>query len=177
MAGAVALLAPGEADSAAVTALSEALYVYGYPAASGAYSVLILSTAAHPKPDPELRFAGISTETLPAAARGSLTEMSGPAWQADAESLSRLDLLGAWRGEELVAAVGSESAGLTERIALLYAADKNAALLLLEQCAGRAAEAGRLVVCAWADKRGMLRYPLAEAGFAEQLHALHFTAE
>lgn len=172
--GAVLLLPQGDAAGEPATALSEALYVYGYPPATGHDSVMILGTAAHPKPDPELRLAGLETADLPETAPASLAELLGPAANAATRAP---ELRGAWRGEALVAAVGTSAAGLVERVTLLHGDDKPALLTLLEGVAASAGQAGRLIVCAWVSRRGMLRFTLAEAGYAEQVQALHFTRQ
>jgi hypothetical protein len=155
--------------------LTDALYVYGFPQASGPDSVMVLGSAPHPKPR-GLTFGTTAFDELPASARESAAELTGPAGGAVVPEIHV-----AMQGAQSVGYVGTSSVGLVRRIVLLHVPDGSesgdTAQALVEHVAQAAQAAGQFIVCAWARRNGLARFTLTACGFAEQVTVRHFVAE
>jgi hypothetical protein len=143
---------------------------------------MVLQHPPHPKPR-ELRFLPLEQSPgaceLTAEAIATAAELTGPAWGGDvAATCELLDVQCAWHDTQIVGAVGTYSAGLAARIALLHIEpswrERELAQALVEHVAQKAQAAGKLLICAWAKKAGLLRFALHEAGFEEQVVARYF---
>jgi hypothetical protein len=179
LAGAVVLSAHGAADK--WNEVADALFVYGYPEASGPEGVLVLDHPPHPKPR-GLRFLPLSESpgafTMAEGAELTIAELCGPAWPDPQLTCEKLAIEVAWHDAHLVGMVGTYSTALAERIALLWIEpqwrEREMAQALVEHVAQQAQEAGRVLITAWAKKQGLLRFALGEAGFTEQVTARFF---
>jgi hypothetical protein len=179
--GAVLLSQHGQSE--AWSDLADALFVYGLPETTGPEGVLVLDHPPHPKPR-GLRFLPLSESPgawrMESGFERTTEELTGPAWPDAQQSCELLDVEVAWHDTTPIGAVGTFSVGLTERIALLWIEpawrEKDLAQALVEHVSQRAQEAGRLLVCAWAKRGGLLRFALSEGGFAEQLTARFFSS-
>jgi hypothetical protein len=163
--------------------LADALFVYGLPEASGPESVLVLDHSPHPKPR-GLRFLPLSESPgFSAMACGAVetsSELTGPAWPDPQVTCELLHTEVAWHDTHPVGAIGTYSAGLAERVAMLWIEpawrEKEVAQALIEHISQQAQASGKLLVTAWAKKSGLLRFAFNASGFTEQVTARFFSA-
>jgi len=191
-AGLIALSTPlAEADPA-LTAIEEALYVYGYPrrqglGVGGPDMVQVLTKPPHHKPlaglaiTPAAAAAGPVAELL-AEAAGQEDGLGGPGWAETGDYLDpALTHLAAMRGAETLGFVSLGSAGVTGRIVLAWvkpeARGAGIGKQLLLAAARQSADSGQLVLSAWTHRDGRLRFYFAQEGFNEQLRIHYFMPE
>jgi len=180
--GGVVVLAP-HGESTAWDELAEALFVYGLPEVAGPDSVLVLDHAPHPKPR-GLRFLpGSESPGFSAMACGAVetsSELTGPAWPDAQVTCELLATEVAWHDSAPIGAIGTYSTGLAERIAMLWIEpawrEKELAQALIEHVSQHAQASGKLLVCAWAKKSGLLRFAFNASGFTEQVTARFFSS-
>lgn len=186
--GVVVVTPPQLEGEPAVSALEEALYVYGFPRAQGLQlggpdSVMIAAGTPHSAGPDGLEIveaAPAQLEPLLGAALAPAEQLTAP-WRRNSGWLDRCRLLAAQLNGQpagLVAVYAGEVAG---RVVLLWvdedARGQGLGQALLSHAVADAAQAGRVLLSCWVHRDGRLRYYLARHGFADQLSVLSFPAE
>lgn len=191
-AGLIVLTSPAAESDPALTALEEALYVYGYPrrqglGLAGPDMVQVLAKPPFHKPLPGLEIgpAEAQNEQVIAMLQEAWAEkdgLGGPGWSAVEELQGDgIAHLLARRGGTAVGVVSLNGVGVTGRIVLAWvkpeARGAGIGKHLLAAAAKHSTDGGQLVLSAWTHRDGRLRYYFAQEGYADQLRVVYFYPE
>ncbi|MCH7472337.1 GNAT family N-acetyltransferase, partial [bacterium] len=196
-AGTVLLVKPEEEESPAISDLSEAMYVYGYPLVQGLGQggpemVQVLGKQQRGEAAREIEVASVDSadEGFVRLWDSALSSDDGLVGKAalvketapDASTLSPVH-------ERLLAKLDGEPAGvlalhcgeLIGRVLLLWVEPdlrgRGAGIALLDQACALSEQKNHILLCAWTHRDGMLRYFLGKRGFEHRLNALYFLKE